>query len=383
MSALNRLVPDPGLVQLDSVVVAADPLRTWDVVRNINLAQSPLVRTLFGIRTIPDRLEGRSPELQLHIHDLVSTPERPGFQVLVEEPPRELAAGAIGQVWRPVIPFIHVPDAAAYSAFAEPGYVKVAWAIRALADGDSSTRVEFELRVAATDEASWTKFKRYFMLIGPASHFMRRLLLAQIERDLGTPQAVQNERRLPGDELLPDAAEQFTHSIEIDAPPDRVWPWLVQMGCRRAGFYSIDALDNGGVPSAREIIPELQRLAVGDRIPAQPEGDDYFEVLALEPYRALLLGSLFDVEAQHSIGFRAARPARYWHVSWAFVLEPLADGRTRLYARVRGAFPRTERFHAFWIRPVHHLMQTMQLRHLAARAEGRVSDRQHAGAGAA
>jgi hypothetical protein len=59
-------------------------------------------------------------------------------------------------------------------------------------------------------------------------------------------------------------------------------------------------------------------------------------------------------------------------VSWAFVLEPLDRAQTRLYARARAAFSASERFHAFWIGPVHHLMQTAQLRHLAARAEGRL-----------
>jgi hypothetical protein len=60
-------------------------------------------------------------------------------------------------------------------------------------------------------------------------------------------------------------------------------------------------------------------------------------------------------------------------VSWAFVLEPIEPGGTRLYARARAAFASSERFHAFWVRPVHHLMQTAQLRHLAERAEGRPS----------
>jgi hypothetical protein len=108
---------------------------------------------------------------------------------------------------------VHVADAAAFAAFSQPGYVKVAWALRVVAEGEQTSRVEFELRVAATDEDAWKKFTRYFRLIGPGSHFIRRMLLAQLERDLGTPEAVQNERRLPGDELIPDAGGQFTHSM--------------------------------------------------------------------------------------------------------------------------------------------------------------------------
>ena len=373
MSVLDRLIPQPMLVEIDGAELAVDAGRTWKAVRDLDLAQSALVRTLFGIRTIPDRLKGKTPQLRLRLDDLVSTTDQPGFQVLAEDPAHEIAVGAIGKVWRPVIPFVHVPDAAAFAAFSQHGYIKVAWALRVVAGGEQTSRVEFELRVIATDDEAWKKFTRYFRLIGPGSHFIRRVLLAQLERELGTPDEVQNERALPGDSLIPDALGQFTHSIVIAAPPEKIWPWLVQMGCQRAGFYSLDILDNAGVPSAREIRLDLQQLSVGARIPATPKGDDHFEVLRIEQNRALLLGALFDVENQRQIAFDAPRPRRYWHVSWAFVLEPLDADRTRLYARARGAFSPSERFHAFWIRPVHHLMQTAQLRHVAERAEGRVS----------
>ena len=372
MSALDRLIPAPALMEIDRVELAVDASRAWNAVRDLDLAQSPLVRTLFAIRTIPDRLQGKATPLRLRLNDLVSTPAEPGFQVLVEDAPHELAAGAIGKVWRPAIPFVHVADAAAYAAFSEAGYVKVAWALRVVPDGAETSCVEFELRVAATDEDALKKFKRYFRLIGPASRFIRHLLLAQLERDLGTPDGVQNERSLPGDELIADAAGQFTHSIVVGAPAEKIWPWLVQMGCQRAGFYSLDVLDNAGVPSAREIRLDLQQLRVGDRIPATPKDEEHFEVLRLEQNRALVLGGLFDTERRQQVAFTAPRPPRYWHVSWAFVLEPLDRGQTRLYARARAAFSASERFHAFWIGPVHHLMQTAQLRHLAARAEGRL-----------
>jgi hypothetical protein len=373
MSVLDRLIPQPALMEIDHTELAVDAARAWNAIRATDLAQSPLVRTLFGIRTLPDRLAGDATPLHLRLDDLISTPDTPGFQVLSEDAPHEIAAGAIGKVWRPVIPFVHVPDADAFAAFSETGYVKVAWALRVVPENEGASRVEFEVRVAATDDESWRKFKRYFMLIGPGSHLIRRVLLAQLERDLGTPESVQNERALPGDELLPDAAEQFTHSIVIGAPPDRVWPWLVQMGCQRSGFYSIDLLDNGGVPSARQIRLDLQQLHVGDKIPSTPSKDAHFEVLRLQENRFLLLGTLFDVEQQRQLPFDAGRPTRYWQVTWAFVMEPLDASRTRLYARARAAFSPSERFHSFWIRPVHHLMQTAQLRHLAERAEGRPS----------
>jgi hypothetical protein len=75
---------------------------------------------------------------------------------------------------------------------------------------------------------------------------------------------------LPGDDLLPHAQFRCTRAVTIDVPPGAVWPWLVQVGCLRGGFYSNDLLDNLGRPSARTIVPELQTLEVGQWVPMSP-----------------------------------------------------------------------------------------------------------------
>src|SRR5207253_707859 len=95
--------------------------------------------------------------------------------------------------------------------------------------------------------------------------------------------------RLPGDDLVPSPRARFTRAITLDAPPQQVWPWLVQIGCHRAGWYSYDDLDNGGQPSADHILPEFQDLAVGDEIWAAPDGTLAFAVKALEHGQALVL----------------------------------------------------------------------------------------------
>jgi hypothetical protein len=125
-----------------------------------------------------------------------------------------------------------------------------------------------------------------------------------------------------------------------------------------------------GVRSAREVHPELQDLRVGDRIPSQPDGDAGFDVLRIEPNRALVLGGLYDVDRDQQLPFASPRPRRFWQITWAFVLEPLDDNHTRVHVRARGAFNRSEWLHALWIRPLHTLMQTSQIRHLKARVEG-------------
>ena len=367
---LDKLLPLARLVEVDRVELGAPPARVWQLIRHENLARSPLVRALFAIRAIPERLHGKREEARLCLDDLASSPGRPGFQILGEDPPREIVVGAIGKVWHLEIPFVHVVGAEGFAAFREPGFVKVAWAIRLEPLGEDGSRLELEVRVDATDDDSFRHFRRYFRLIGPGSHFIRKTLLAWLAREFGTPDARGKERQLAGDDLLPDAAAEVTHGITLAAPPERVWPWLLQLGCRRAGFYSYDVLDNGGARSAREVHPELQELYVGQVLPADPESDEGFEVLRIEPTKALVLGGLFDPEKKRQLPFAAERPRSFWHVTWAFVLEPVDEGTTRLHVRARAAFAENGRLHAAWIRPVHSLMQADMLRNLKARVEG-------------
>jgi hypothetical protein len=93
----------------------------------------------------------------------------------------------------------------------------------------------------------------------------------------------------PGADLVPDGMRTATMAVTIDAPPSRAWPWLVQMGVDRGGWYSWDRLDNFARRSAERIHPEWQAIAVGDRMTAKPDGSEWWEVAALEPERFLCL----------------------------------------------------------------------------------------------
>jgi hypothetical protein len=373
MTALDRLIPEPRLVEINRLDLAAPAERVWDRLRHGALGESRVTRTLFAVRTLGSRRDPAArPQGGVRLDEMRSSPESPGFQILVDDPPREVAVGAIGQVWRLNIPFIHVPDAAAFAAFATANFVKVAWAIRVAPLDGATSHVELEVRVTATTERAWRRFRRYFRLIGPGSRYIRRTLLRALAREMGEPPDFANRRALPGDELLPDAADQVTQFVDIAAAPATIWPWLVQMGCQRAGFYSLDVLDNGGRRSAREIHPDLQTLAVGDIIPATPNGPDGFEVLHIDEPRALVLGGLQDVQGKRQVRFNDARRPRFWQVTWAFVLEPLDGRSTRLSVRARAAFSSSERRHAAWIGQAHRVMQAAQLRNIARRAEARL-----------
>ena len=190
MTVLDRLLPAARLRELHHADVAAGPARAWDAVRHGDLADSPAVRALFSLRTLFERLAGGgTTALALRIDDMRSTPEAAGFQRLAETPGAEVAVGAIGKVWRLRIPFVHVADADAYARFDARGFVKVAWAIRVAPRLEGGSRVEVEVRVTATDDASWRKFRWYFAVVGPFSRFIRRALLSGLRRRLGDPAA--------------------------------------------------------------------------------------------------------------------------------------------------------------------------------------------------
>lgn len=168
----------------------------------------------------------------------------------------------------------------------------------------------------------------------------------------------ETARVLPGDEVIGDPNAGETRAITIDAPPVAVWPWLVQMGFGRAGWYSYDAIDMGSSSSNR-IIPEYQDLKVGDFVPTHPAGG--FAVKRVDPGQALVLyldSDLVQEQAEAAkaqglgagpVNLRAtgalmetSQPAEF-AASWAFVLDELQGGRTRLIERFRVNFAETDK----------------------------------------
>ena len=89
-------------------------------------------------------------------------------------------------------------------------------------------------------------------------------------------------RYMAGDELRENPGLNATRAIEINASPEEIWPWIVQMGQTRAGFYGFDNLDNGGIPSANIILPEYQDLQAGDSIPGGVYKGEIWYLLEVE-----------------------------------------------------------------------------------------------------
>ena len=199
--------------------------------------------------------------------------------------------------------------------------------------------------------------RRLWLLLAAASAgFAAGLLLqARAEQRSWAVVRADAERQLVGDDLIPAADTVDTRSLRIEAPPERVWPWIVQMGWGRGGWYSYDKLDMDQ-PSAQTILEEFQDLSPGQTVPMYPEGG--FEARVVDPQKALVLYldtelvRAQDAAAQDDrtaagaatagphIGLEAAGAMSEltmpdFRVSWAFVLEPAAGGGTRLIERLR------------------------------------------------
>jgi hypothetical protein len=129
---------------------------------------------------------------------------------------------------------------------------------------------------------------------------------------------------MAGDRIVPAASFIATRAVTIGAPPEQVWPWIVQMGYGRAGFYTYDLVDNAGHPSADDVLEDYQDFAVGDW--------------------AFNMNSLFGIElpldernAFKVSGF-AISEWLLWEKpdsTWSWLLKPAPDRRTRLILRIR------------------------------------------------
>jgi hypothetical protein len=157
-------------------------------------------------------------------------------------------------------------------------------------------------------------------------------------------------RTMPGDELFPDT-RSATRAITIDASAEEVWPWLIQLGFGRAGWYSYDWIDNDFKPSADRIVPEYQHLEVGDKILMMPTMG--FVVESIDAPR-----SIVSVLEDGS-------------TSWCLGLYPTTEGTTRLVSRWRPEFEMTPAtfFMTALAEPGTFIMEQKMLRTIRDRVE--------------
>jgi hypothetical protein len=124
-------------------------------------------------------------------------------------------------------------------------------------------------------------------------------------------------RPMPGDDIVKAPSFDATRAVTVNAPPQNIFPWIVQMGVTRAGWYSYDLLDNLARPSSTTIIPEYQNMQIGDLIPMSPDGKYGVYVKDYKPGEWILWWD------------------RNGATSWVWAFYPVTENQNRLVTRVR------------------------------------------------
>jgi hypothetical protein len=166
--------------------------------------------------------------------------------------------------------------------------------------------------------------KRWILVLGTISGFVGAYVRFIRPRQMNwgaTPE--ESARTFPYDELVPDPTWSSTRAVTVAATPEQIWPWLVQVGWGRAGYYGYDWVDNGGKPSAWEIMPEHQHLEIGTKFPMSPWTAMYCRDFEAPRWMLLRMGK---ASGEGDIG------------TFLYYLDPIDEAHTRLIIRMRDKY---------------------------------------------
>lgn len=361
MRTIQRYVPHPRHTEVMRIFVDAKPDVAWQLARHYDLSSAKWVSFLFNLRTIADvfhHQRHRFRDEKIGSIDQIAQNGK-GFLILEESPGTVVVVGAIGKFWHLDIPFRQI-EPVTFKAFNETGWGKVAWSLTVEPYLEGST-IAFELRTTATDDESWKKLSVYYHVIGAFSKLIRHTLMHYLEKELGSlPLPDDKIRYLPGDEIIEDTEYTDTDHVNIEAPPSIVWRYLMQMGCDRAGWYSIDLLDNAGIKSVDRLLNEWGDRHKGDLIAATPGKDVFFEVYQVVHEELFILVASVNTEDRH---FKS---------TWTFKLDPIGADATHLVVRARMIMtPQWKEWFMgnIFYPAVHGLMEGVQLKTIREYAE--------------
>lgn len=159
--------------------------------------------------------------------------------------------------------------------------------------------------------------------------------------------------QLPGDELIPNPMVEWTRGVTVPAPPDRVWPWLAQMGFGRGGWYTsvifdrlVWRLEN---LSSEVLLPELGEIKVGDVIPDGPDYSAYFRIEDVSPEEWIVYRSIRhpyrghpvdpeDASCLEALESELRSNGVYLDFTWSWSLQTTSKDQTRLLVRTRADY---------------------------------------------
>jgi hypothetical protein len=176
---LDRFMPAYDVVERHSIEVGAPAATTLAVARDQDLGASPVVRGIFKLRELA---MGSSPRERRSPAGLLDEVLSLGWGILAEVDNREIVVGAVTKPWEADVVFNALPPEE-FAAFLEPGFVKIAWTLRADPLGPYSSVYRTETRAVATDEEARTKFRCYWSLVSPGVWLIRRLSLRPLKAE--------------------------------------------------------------------------------------------------------------------------------------------------------------------------------------------------------
>ena len=176
---LDRFIPAPEVVERHQIPVHAPAEVVLEAARDIRLLDSALVRGIFKAREIA---LGGEPDTRTHPDKLFEQMASIGWVMLAEQPGREVVMGAATIPWHANPVFRSIP-AGDFEAFREPGYVKIAWSLRAEPIDHERSIFHTETRVATTDPHAREQFRRYWSYVAPGVELIRIAMLRPVKRD--------------------------------------------------------------------------------------------------------------------------------------------------------------------------------------------------------
>ena len=195
------------------------------------------------------------------------------------------------------------------------------------------------------------------------------------------PTDSEKKKRLPGDELLGDEPNRLRGSlaVTVDAPREKIWPFLAQLGQRRAGFYSfgwLERLFSFHIYNTYTVIDEWQNMYVGEYIFYHQNGiGSEVRAFQKDEYFASLSDSRHPSKFQGAMAFVPPLGLKYFAWSWNFILEDAGQGKTRFFTRCDAVFEPYDGFHQglvkFFLGIPSFVMCKSMLINIKACAEGR------------
>ena len=177
-SLLDRFIPDPEVVEHHQIGVSAPAELVLATAKDMHVLDSPIIRAIFRMRELA---LGGQPDEHEHPSELLAQMQSIGWVVLAEKAGREMVFGAVTQPWLAAPKFRSIPSDQ-FLSFSEPGYVKIAWTLRADPIDDQHSTFHTETRVTTTDAEARARFRTYWSYVAPGVELIRLAMLRPVKK---------------------------------------------------------------------------------------------------------------------------------------------------------------------------------------------------------